>query len=253
MRILLISGHAGTPYDPGATATIDGVYYEEAKLNIEVLDRVEKLLREKYGQNVSVYDLARDAYKDWKNGQLSFGKYDYLLEIHFNACVKDYNGNGYTTGCEIYWPSRGKPTGAEEDILKHVCALGLKNRGAMAKGLAVINTAAGCGIPANLLEVCFIDDADDMRIYLRNKDKFAEAIAAGVAEAFGLKETAPTPPADPWWIKDGTWQRAKELGFMDGTRPTDDVTRAELAAVAVREHDKTLAECKKMIKEATWK
>lgn len=42
---------------------------------------------------------------------------------------------------------------------------------------------------------------------------------------------------DPWYIKDGTWLRAKELGLMDGTRPTDKVTRAELAAVAVRLHD----------------
>jgi hypothetical protein len=43
--------------------------------------------------------------------------------------------------------------------------------------------------------------------------------------------------SEPWYIKDGTWQRAKELGLMDGTRATANVTRAELAAVAVRLHD----------------
>lgn len=189
MNILLISGHAGTPYDPGATATIDGTYYEEATLNIEVVDRLEKLLRDKYGANVSVYDRKRDAYKDYKAGTLSFGSgIDYILECHFNACVKDYAGDGRTTGTEIYWPSRGKATGAENAILERVCAVGFRNRGAQSMALAVINTAARAGIPANLIEVCFIDDADDMRLWLKNKDRICEAIAAGVAAHFGLKE-----------------------------------------------------------------
>lgn len=48
---------------------------------------------------------------------------------------------------------------------------------------------------------------------------------------------AQTKKNDPWYIKDGTWMRAKELGLMDGTRPTGKVTRAELAAVVVRLHD----------------
>ena len=42
----------------------------------------------------------------------------------------------------------------------------------------------------------------------------------------------------PWYIKDGTWAKAKELGLMDGTRPTDNITRAEVAAVAVRLYNK---------------
>ena len=43
---------------------------------------------------------------------------------------------------------------------------------------------------------------------------------------------------DPWYIKDGTWKKAKELGLMDGTRPTENITRAEAAAVAVRLYNK---------------
>jgi GH25 family lysozyme M1 (1,4-beta-N-acetylmuramidase) len=42
------------------------------------------------------------------------------------------------------------------------------------------------------------------------------------------------PVAEPWYIKDGTWAKAKELGLMDGKRPTENITRAEVAAVAVR-------------------
>lgn len=46
----------------------------------------------------------------------------------------------------------------------------------------------------------------------------------------------------PWFEKDGTWKRAQELGFMDGTRPYDKVTRCELAAVMVRLYDKVVGE-----------
>ena len=42
----------------------------------------------------------------------------------------------------------------------------------------------------------------------------------------------------PWYIKDGTWAKAKELGLMDGTRPDANITRAEVAAVAVRLYNK---------------
>ena len=235
MNILLISGHAGTPYDPGATATIDGTYYEEATLNIEVVDRMEKLLRDRYGANVSVYDRKRDAFKDSRAGTLHFDSgIDYILECHFNACVKDYAGDGRTTGTEIYWPSRGNATGAENAILERVCAVGFRNRGAMPKALAVINTAARAGIPANLIEVCFIDDADDMRVWLKNKDRICEAIAAGVAAHFGLKERPVKPPEDPWYIKDGSWTKATELKVVDGTRPGDPITRAEANVMMMR-------------------
>ena len=188
MKILLISGHGAG--DSGAVATIDGKTYEEAKLTIEVVDALAPILRKK-GAEVTVYDKTRDAFKDYKLGTLYFGKQDYLLEIHFNACVEDYKGDGKTTGTEIYYPSRGKESGAENAILKKLAALGFKNRGVKSGAFAVINRAAALGFKANLLEVCFIDDADDMRLFNANKDKVAEAIADGIAEAFKL--SAPLP------------------------------------------------------------
>lgn len=47
------------------------------------------------------------------------------------------------------------------------------------------------------------------------------------------KEVKPVAK-EPWYITDGTWEKAKELGLMDGKRPTENITRAEVAAVAVR-------------------
>ena len=44
------------------------------------------------------------------------------------------------------------------------------------------------GADSCLLEVCFIDDADDMKIYARNKDNIAKAIAVGIAKTYSLKK-----------------------------------------------------------------
>ena len=38
------------------------------------------------------------------------------------------------------------------------------------------------------MEVCFIDDADDMAIYTKNKDNVAKAIALGVVKTYLLKK-----------------------------------------------------------------
>lgn len=190
MKILLISGHGAG--DSGATATIDGKFYREADLTIEVVDKLAPMLRQ-YGATVDVYDKSRNAYYDYQNGSLAsrakFSSYDYTLEVHFNACVKDLTGNGYTTGVEIFWPSAGHSTGVENYILDAISALGFKRRRAAAMQLGVINTAARNGGNANLVEVCFIDDADDIRLYNKKKTPVAQAIADAIAKKFNLTKT----------------------------------------------------------------
>src|SRR5574344_180696 len=187
MNILLISGHGAG--DPGCVATMKGVTYKEAEETIKVVDLLKPLL-EPYAK-VGVYDEARDAFRDAKAGTLAakLKGWDYVLEIHFNACVGDYIGNGQTTGAEIFYPSRGRSSGAEDAIMRGLAALGLKNRGEQAGTFAVINTAHNMGCKANLLEVCFLDDADDMRIYTKSRQAVAQAIAGGVVSAFGLTES----------------------------------------------------------------
>ena len=181
MRILLISGHGAG--DPGATGTYNGKLYKEADLTREVVSAVAKKLRE-YAE-VTVYDQSRNAYTDYKNGVLNknanFAKYDFVLEIHFNAFKPDA-GDGKNKGVEIF----ARPgSNIEPTIVKNISALGFRNRGVKSNGFAVINTARSKGVRAALLEVCFIDDADDMKVYLNNKEEVVDAIVKG----FGLKKT----------------------------------------------------------------
>jgi len=64
-----------------------------------------------------------------------------------------------------------------------------------------MNAVKRRGISHALIETCFIDDADDMKLYLSKKTQVAQAIARGVAEGFGLtkklENVSAAKPANP--------------------------------------------------------
>ena len=191
-KILLISGHGDG--DSGAVATINKKVWKEATETITMVKKIKSAL-DKYNVEVDVYDTTKDAYKVLcQGGHIAFDKYDFVLEIHFNACVRDLKGDGKTTGTEMLLSTRFTPKdqSIEKAILKNVSALGFKNRGCKQQALKVINTSASMGTHASLFEVCFIDDADDMAIYAASKDKIAKKIANAFVACWELKETVTT-------------------------------------------------------------
>ena len=216
-KLLLISGHGHG--DPGACATLKGKQYSEAVETIVMVKKIRDALKH-YNVDVDLYDTSKNAYEDLKAGKsIRFRDYDYALEIHFNSCVHDLKGNGKTTGTEILLPTynNAKAGTLENMILKNVAGLGLKNRGTKNQQLLVINTAARQGMKASLLEVCFIDDLDDMKIYLKDKGAVAKAIADSFIAAWNLKkittvtekamfrsEKKVDPSTNIKWIKTGT-------------------------------------------------
>ncbi len=183
MKILLISGHGAG--DPGASSTF-GV---EATETVVMVKKIKETL-DKYAV-VDLYPVERNAFKDIKKGECKadFGKYDYVLEVHFNAGASDLAGNGKTTGTEIYVTTAEKTTGVETRIMQKAAAFGLKNRGVKKKNWSVIARAKASGTSSALLEVCFIDDKDDMKIYTEKKNQIAAAIAMAIAEQFKLKKS----------------------------------------------------------------
>lgn len=191
MKILLISGHGAG--DSGAVSKINGVTYKEADLTREMTSLIKPLLEE-YGASVDIYPTSRDAYRDGVNGNLNslaqFKKYNYVLEIHFNSAAKDLKGDGKTTGVEIFVTNAEKGITVEQNIVNKISALGLRNRGVKRSNFLVIRTAKNAGVSSALLEVCFLDDADDVKLYINNKKKIAQAIADGVASGFGLKKVS---------------------------------------------------------------
>lgn len=203
-KLLIISGHGGA--DSGAVATIGKKKYKEATETIKVANLLKEQL-EWYNVMVDVYDTSVDVYSLLKAGKaINFKNYDYVLEIHFNACVRDLVGNGKTTGSEILLPTRKthKTNGLENQILTNLASMGFTNRGTKEQHLLVINTAS-VTTPASLLEVCFIDDADDMDIYTKNREKLAKKIADAFVKTWKLKECVTI-------TKKAALRNAKKLG-----------------------------------------
>ena len=188
MKILIICGHGAG--DNGACAKINGKTYKEATETRTMGKKLAKELTKYKNVTVDFYPIDRNAYEDIKNGkrQVNFALYDYIIELHFNACVNDLKGNGKTTGTEIFVTKPDKTIATEERIVKNVASVGFKNRGVKRENYTVIwNANKKCSVESALLEICFIDDADDMAIYTKNKDKIAKKIAEAIAKSYKLK------------------------------------------------------------------
>lgn len=234
--------------DPGAV----GCGYEEATETRRIVQNVAQHLRT-YGVDVALYGKYRNAYTDLCNGVALPLGVDYVVEVHLNAGVGDQGGNGYTTGTEILvHPSEAGVT-VEQEILSRICDLGFTNRGIKPRSdLGVMGYYVANGISHALIETCFIDDLDDMRLYEANFDAICKAIADGIVAGFGLsegndvemlsqeeiqfvknlyKKSTTKEPSN--WAKE-MWAKNKEAGLTDGSRPQDVATREEVAAMIER-------------------
>lgn len=191
MKILLISGHGAG--DPGAVSQ----FGKEADETIYMVKEIKKTLSA-YAQ-VDLYPTERNAYKDAKAGKLAvdFGNYGYVLEVHFNSGAADLKGNGRTTGTEIYVTTAEKTVGVETKIVQSIAALGFKNRGVKKTNFTVIYRAKAAGVSSALLEVCFIDDKDDMSVYTAKKTQIAAVVANAIATQFGLKKGSQEAGSSP--------------------------------------------------------
>lgn len=184
MDILLIAGHGAG--DPGAC----GCGYEEADLTREVVEILADKLQG-YA-DISVYPMDHSAYHDLHCGdlQVNWTNYDYVLEVHFNAF------NGEACGTEIYTTRIEEYSDAEECIMDHMGEY-FDVRGVKEMNFDVIYSAKRAGVSSALLEVCFIDNEDDMETYVDNTDGVVQSIADGIIEGFHLDGSEPGPEPEP--------------------------------------------------------
>lgn len=104
-------------------------------------------------------------------------KVDLDISIHFNSGAKDKNGNGKSTGTEVLvYSNSSKAKDKAKSIVNEISKLGFKNRGVKVRpDLYVLKKT---NAPALLIECCFVDDKDDVKIY--DCDKMARAIVKGI-------------------------------------------------------------------------
>ncbi len=193
--ILLVSGHGQG--DPGATSTIDGVYYEEDLLTREFTNILyQKLSEADAPVTVTMYNQNYDWYQvntgKASGPSITWSEYDYILEVHFNASSsKDLKGDGSYMGMGIYVHSSSSDVKVDKAIISSVKAeTGFKIWGGGTgifydSSLANPKLAEQHGVPYGLLETCFIDDWDDMNFYNTRKYELAGAVADGILDGLG--------------------------------------------------------------------
>ncbi|MDF5713736.1 MAG: N-acetylmuramoyl-L-alanine amidase [Rhizonema sp. NSF051] len=107
---------------------------------------------------------------------------DLLISIHFNA----FNSEAH--GSEVYYISE-KGKRYAEAVLNKIVALGFRNRGIKYRdNLYVLKHTK---MPAILIECCFCDSSDDMRLF--DAQKMADALKDGLIAAMPSKFPAITP------------------------------------------------------------
>lgn len=187
MKLLLISGHGAG--DPGATSVINGKQYREADETRRMTAAIASALSQSC--QVAIYPTDRNAFEDHKKGTLpaiaKFSQYDYVLEIHFNA-ISPGKKDGKTKGVECFVTTEEPKTDVEELLCRKIAVIGLTNRGVKRYNWSVIHAARKAGVSSALLEVCFIDDPDDMAVYTANITSIAAGIAEAIRETFLLEK-----------------------------------------------------------------
>lgn len=176
-RLYLDAGHgysAPNGWDPGATTP----NYREADLTHELVDLIALRLDKKgiayrKSQDDGVnFDRRQEAARD--HGCTT------LLSIHFNA-----SPNATATGFESFRHAcNAEPGSLEFQSAMHEAlkaSVGLRNRGMNTQEIAVISGKKG-HLPATLLEIAFVTNANDMYVYQQRKFIIADALANAIEQ-----------------------------------------------------------------------
>ena len=99
---------------------------------------------------------------------------DIDISIHFNSVNHQKVQDGQTTGTEVWVRNTLGITG---DLSKRICNQLSKVGFKKTSGLWILNKTLK---PALLIEVCFVSDPDDAKLYKANRDKVAKAIVQAI-------------------------------------------------------------------------
>ena len=176
-KLFVIAGHGAG--DPGAC----GNGYQEA----ERVRALAKRIKAFGGNNVLLGDLDRNYYADRGINSLNISKDYKIVELHMDSGVKSAKG-GHVIIKDCFEPD--KYDEALANMLKEI----LPGRSDMIKGrsdLANVNRAAAKGYNYRLVELGFISNAGDVKIFNSRMDD----IAKGVLASFDIIPASTVTPA----------------------------------------------------------
>lgn len=176
---MIINVHAG--HNPAGKVACGAVgLINESSENRRVKDEVMSQLRE---LGHTVYDCTVDNGKNQSDvlkkivTKCNSHTADLDVSIHFNSGAADQRGNGRTTGTEVIIKSPlSKSKTYAKNIVNAIASIGFKNRGVKySTSLYILKHTKA---PSLLIECCFVDDKDDVKLY--DADTMASAIVKGI-------------------------------------------------------------------------
>lgn len=192
MNILLVAGHGDGDF--GAVSS----HYKEADLTRRTVSALCRLLSPFC--LTTIFDTNLDMYKYLKTHNYNFKNYNYVLEVHFNAGAANPTGNGVTTGSEIIIQKGTYQKAVDKKILSNLQSIGFKNRGVKERtDLQNPKKVTSQNVPYSLLEVCFIDDLDDLKLFNNNFNQVVQSIANAIISSFNLQIQELTSINDIVW------------------------------------------------------
>lgn len=241
--------------DCGHTSTVAGKRSPDGSLleyefNRDVGSRLKAIL-ERHG--IEIVYIAPEGAESLSNRckVANEAKVDYFVSIHANAYGDGVTWNS-ANGWEIYILSKGGQAEVLAEAIEAVAPdyLGLKNRGVKVANFTVL---ADTDMPAVLIEHGFYTNEAECELLKTSsfRQKCAESDAIGILNYLGIEyipeTTTPSTPSVPStpidtpadWAKEAWEKAAKKVGIdgksiMDGTRPTDTITRQEIAVILNR-------------------
>ena len=174
---------------------------------------------------------------------------DCFVSLHSNAAG---NGGWYDARGLMVYTSAG-PMTAQRNVLAQDLIDAFRAAGVLVRSSPILHelytVLAKTEAPACLIEYGFHTSREDVALLTDGayRDKLAQATAKGICAWLGVPwgENPDTPDAPAGDAEEGAgddvaawaaeaWQKAKDKGVLDGTRPLDPVTRQELAVVLDR-------------------
>ena len=197
---MIFSIHAGHGKQDSKSCGAYTSLLKESVANREVKDEVIRLLKTDghtvYDDTVDYPSSAADCVNKQVANVNSHKNVDLAIGIHFNSGRNDLKGNNDIGGFECIVCNS---TGTKQTYSKRMCSkmqeLGFKNRGIK------INSKLGflskSQPQAIIVEVCFVDDKDDVDLYNKlGAKKIAQALVEGILnKAVATTETKPSEPA----------------------------------------------------------
>lgn len=105
---------------------------------------------------------------------------DIDISWHFNSGRNNINGDSKIGGVEVilYDSSKNSPVVEANRVLKELSSLGFTNRGVKYnKNLGYLRDTKGRSM---IIEVCFVDDKDDVVLYRKVKDQIGKKVAEAI-------------------------------------------------------------------------